>query len=38
MDIEGKKITVIGAIRSGTAAARLIKQLNGFPFVSDFRF
>ncbi len=35
MEIEGKKVTIIGAIRSGTGAAKLIKQLHGFPFVSD---
>jgi UDP-N-acetylmuramoylalanine-D-glutamate ligase len=35
MDLTGKKISVIGAIRSGLGAARLIKRLGGIPFVSD---
>ncbi len=35
MDIQGKKISVIGAIRSGIGAAKLVKQLGGIPFVSD---
>ncbi len=35
MDIKGKKITVIGAIRSGSGSAKLIKKLGGIPFVSD---
>jgi UDP-N-acetylmuramoylalanine--D-glutamate ligase len=35
MDIKGKKISVIGAIRSGTGAAKLIKRQGGIPFVSD---
>jgi UDP-N-acetylmuramoylalanine--D-glutamate ligase len=35
MNIEGKKISVIGAVRSGIGAAKLIKKLGGFPFVSD---
>jgi UDP-N-acetylmuramoylalanine--D-glutamate ligase len=35
MNLEGKKISVIGAVRSGIGAAKLIKKLNGIPFVSD---
>ena len=35
MDIKGKKITVIGAGRSGIGAAKLIKKVGGIPFVSD---
>ncbi len=35
MEIPGKKISVIGAVRSGTGAAKLIKRLDGKPFVSD---
>jgi UDP-N-acetylmuramoylalanine--D-glutamate ligase len=34
-DIENKKVTVLGAERSGLAAARLIKAKGGIPFVSD---
>jgi len=35
MNIEKKKITILGAERSGKAAALLIKRLGGIPFVSD---
>lgn len=35
MNIEGKKISIIGAVKSGIAAARLAKKLNAIPFVSD---
>ena len=35
MEIGGKNISVIGAVRSGVGAARLIKKLGGKPFVSD---
>ena len=35
MDIEGKNISIIGAVRSGVGAAKLIKKLGGKPFVSD---
>ena len=35
MKYAGKKISVIGAVRSGIGAAKLIKKLNGIPFVSD---
>ncbi len=33
--IQNKKITVLGAERSGIAAAKLIKTKGGIPFVSD---
>ena len=33
--IQNKKITVLGAERSGIAAAKLIKAKGGIPFVSD---
>lgn len=35
MDITGKKISIIGAVKSGVAAAMLAKKLGAFPFVSD---
>lgn len=35
MEIAGKKISIIGAVRSGSGAAKLVKKLNGKPFVSD---
>ncbi len=35
MEIKGKKISVIGAARSGIGAAKLVKELGGIPFVSD---
>ncbi|MCU7497106.1 MAG: UDP-N-acetylmuramoyl-L-alanine--D-glutamate ligase [Ignavibacteria bacterium] len=35
MSIAGKKISIIGAVRSGLGAARLVKSLGGVPFVSD---
>ncbi|HRP92817.1 MAG TPA: UDP-N-acetylmuramoyl-L-alanine--D-glutamate ligase [Ignavibacteriaceae bacterium] len=35
LDIKNKKITVIGAVRSGLGAAKLAKQLGAIPFVSD---
>lgn len=35
MDITGKKISVIGAVRSGVGAARLAKKMGAIPFVSD---
>lgn len=34
-NIEQMKISVIGAVRSGIGAAKLIKKLGGIPFVSD---
>lgn len=36
MDIKGKNITIIGAERSGIAAALLAKKMGAVPFVSDF--
>lgn len=36
MKVKGKKVSVIGAARSGIAAAKLVKKLGGIPFVSDF--
>jgi len=36
MEIKGKKISVVGAARSGVGAAKLVKSLGGIPFVSDF--
>jgi UDP-N-acetylmuramoylalanine--D-glutamate ligase len=35
MYIKGKKISIIGAVRSGIAAAKLAKKLGAIPFVSD---
>ena len=35
MNYSGKKISIIGAVRSGIGAAKLVKRLNGIPFVSD---
>jgi UDP-N-acetylmuramoylalanine--D-glutamate ligase len=35
MDLNNKKITVIGARRSGIGAAKLIQKFGGIPFVSD---
>lgn len=35
MDITGKKVTIVGAKRSGVAAAKLVKRLGGKPFVTD---
>ena len=35
MDLQNKKITILGAERSGRAAAILVKKLGGIPFVSD---
>ncbi len=35
MEIKGKKISIIGAARSGVGAAKLVKRLGGIPFVSD---
>ncbi|HEX2868890.1 MAG TPA: UDP-N-acetylmuramoyl-L-alanine--D-glutamate ligase [Ignavibacteriales bacterium] len=34
-NLTGKKISIIGAVRSGLGAARLVKNLGGIPFVSD---
>lgn len=35
MEIKGKKISIIGAVRSGLGAAKLSKNLGAIPFVSD---
>ena len=35
MDITGKKISIIGAVRSGIGAAKLAKKQGAIPFVSD---
>jgi UDP-N-acetylmuramoylalanine--D-glutamate ligase len=35
INIEGLKIGIIGAVRSGIAAAKLAKRKGGIPFVSD---
>ncbi len=35
MNIAGKKVTVVGAKRSGAGAAKLIARLGGQPFVTD---
>ncbi len=35
MEIKNKNISIIGAVRSGIGAAKLIKKLGGIPFVSD---
>jgi UDP-N-acetylmuramoylalanine--D-glutamate ligase len=35
MELSGKKITIIGAMKSGVGAAKLVKKLGGIPFVSD---
>ena len=36
MEVKRKKISVIGAARSGVGAAKLVKSHGGIPFVSDF--
>ena len=35
MNISGKRVSVIGAVRSGVGAAKLVKKSGGVPFVSD---
>jgi len=35
MNIAGKKISIIGAVRSGIGAAKLAKEFGAIPFVSD---
>lgn len=35
MNVKGKKVTILGAVRSGTSAALLVQKLGGIPFVSD---
>ncbi|MFH1197757.1 MAG: UDP-N-acetylmuramoyl-L-alanine--D-glutamate ligase [bacterium] len=36
MKIHGKKISIIGAEKSGLSAAKLVKKFGGIPFVTDF--
>ncbi len=35
MELKGKKISIIGAVRSGVGAAKLAKRVGAVPFVSD---
>jgi UDP-N-acetylmuramoylalanine--D-glutamate ligase len=35
MEIYGRKISVLGAVKSGIGAAKLIRQMGGIPFISD---
>lgn len=35
-NITNKHITILGAVRSGVAAAKLVQKLNAIPFVSDY--
>jgi UDP-N-acetylmuramoylalanine--D-glutamate ligase len=35
MDITGKKVTIVGAKRSGVSAAKLVKRMGGKPFITD---
>ena len=35
LEIKNKKISIIGAVRSGIGAAKLAKHLGAIPFVSD---
>lgn len=35
MRLQDKKISILGAVRSGIGAAKLAKRLGGIPFVSD---
>ena len=34
-EIKGKRVSVLGAARSGLAAAALLKRKGAIPFVSD---
>ncbi len=34
--VRDRKVTILGAERSGIGAAKLVKKLGGIPFVSDF--
>jgi UDP-N-acetylmuramoylalanine--D-glutamate ligase len=36
MEISGKKISILGAVRSGVSAAKLALEKGALPFVSDF--
>lgn len=38
MEVKGKKISIIGAVRSGIAAAKVVRHLGGIPFVSDMGY
>ena len=35
MDLKGKRVTILGAGRSGTAVVKLVAQLQGIPKISD---
>jgi len=35
MEVKGKKITIIGAARSGWAVAKIVLELGGYPKISD---
>lgn len=35
LEVKNKKISIIGAVRSGLSAAKIAKQLGAIPFVSD---
>ena len=35
LEVKNKKISIIGAVRSGLGAAKLAKQFGAIPFVSD---
>ncbi len=35
-NITNKHITILGAVRSGIAAAKLAKKMGAIPFVSDY--
>ena len=37
INLTGKKVTVLGAGRSGLAAATLIQNVGGIPFISEFK-
>ena len=34
--VQNRKVTILGAERSGIGAAKLVKRLGGVPFISDF--
>ncbi|HEX2984351.1 MAG TPA: Mur ligase family protein [Ignavibacteriales bacterium] len=35
MELKNKKVSIIGAVKSGIGAAKLVKKLGGIPFVTD---
>lgn len=35
MELKNKKVSIIGAVKSGIGAAKLVKKLGGVPFVTD---